>query len=59
MNYGTTGNEHKENNIIGVCKHCTHDNNTVYDNQLYVEAEDGLYHFSCYNEKVEKENEEK
>ena len=59
MNYGMARIEHKEENVIGVCKECNHKNNTVYDNQLFVEAEEGLYHFSCYNMKVMKEDEEK
>ena len=59
MNYGLAGIKHKKNNIIGACKECNHKSNTVYDNELFVEAEEGLYHFSCYNEKAMKENEEK
>lgn len=60
MNYGLSSFEHKKEDgvkIIGTCKHCSMKDNTIYDNQLFVELENESYHFLCYNEKAEKENE--
>ena len=37
----------------GVCPCC---NENVYDNQLYVEEHNVVYHYSCYNESRAKED---
>lgn len=35
--------------LIGLCPHCDKD---VYNNQLYVEKDDNIYHYSCHNDIV-------
>lgn len=38
--------------LIGKCKCCEQQ---VFDNQLFVEEENNVYHYSCFNEKVKEE----
>lgn len=38
---------------IGYCNECK---KIVFDNQLFVYGEDGLYHYECINLKKSKEN---
>lgn len=39
-------------NLIGKCKCCGKE---VFDNQLFVEEKENVYHYSCLNEKVKEE----
>ena len=48
-------NKHETPNVIGNCKCC---NKVIYDDNLYVEIQEELYLFSCYNRKVQMENEQ-
>lgn len=38
--------------LIGKCKCCEQQ---VFDNQLFVEEENNVYHYSCFNEKAKEE----
>lgn len=44
-----------EGKKLGVCIHCK---DYVYDDQLYVEKDDKLSHYSCHNYKEANEKDE-
>lgn len=54
MNYNEIENKHENLVAMGKCNCC---NNTVFKNELFVDLGNLIYHFSCHNRKVQKENE--
>lgn len=56
MNYEKERNhQHLEKELIGTCKRC---GSKVYSNQLFVEEDKLIYHFSCYNRIIQEEEED-
>ncbi len=41
--------KHEHKDKIGTCKKCL---DIVFESQLFVDDENGLYHFSCLNEEI-------
>lgn len=40
--------------VIGKCPKC---NNNIYEDNLFVQKDDEVFHFSCHNEAIKEDNE--